>query len=277
MKLNDFEYDRPATAAEAVRLFGSLDAQGTSPMYYGGGTEVITFGRLGLVRTGAVIDIKGVPECRALGYAQDDLVLGAGLSLTEVEEANPFPLLSKTSGGVADRTARNKITLGGNVCGRIFYREAVLPFLLADSDVVLAGAGGWRRLPIHQVFRGEMQLGQGELLLAFLTSRSYLSLPHVHMKIRQQWKTGYPLVTAAALRKDDRLRVAFSGLCPYPFRSAAMEEALNARSVASAARIDEAVRRVPAPVLNDVEGSSEYRLFVLRNALTDIVDAIGGE
>jgi len=277
MMPNDFAYDRPATAAEAVRLFGSFDAKGKSPMYYSGGTEVITFGRLGLVRTGAVIDIKGIPECRALGYVQDDLVLGAGLSLTEVEEANPFPLLSKTSGGVADRTARNKITLGGNVCGRIFYREAVLPFLLADSDVVLAGASGWRRLPIRQVFRGEMQLGQGELLLGFLTSRSYLSLPHVHLKRRQQWKTGYPLVTAAALRKDDRLRVAFSGVCPFPFRSAEMEEALNARGVAPAARIDEAVRRVPALVLNDVEGSAEYRLFVLRNALADIVDAIGGE
>jgi CO/xanthine dehydrogenase FAD-binding subunit len=270
----DFEYYRPATAMEAVRLFWALEEQGKSPLYYAGGTEIITFGRLNLVKTAAVIDIKDIPECQALGFAQNDLLLGAGLSLTKLEEANPFPLLSKTAGEVADRTARNKITLGGNICGQIFYREAVLPFLLADSHVVLAVRNGMKRFSIHEVFKGNLRLNKGEFLMYLLTDRSYLALPYISKKIRKQWETGYPLITAAALRKDDRLRVAFSGLCPFPFRSIELEEALNERLVPVETRVEQALRRLPFPILNDIEGSSEYRIFVLRNLLIDILSEL---
>ncbi len=272
----DFEYYRPASIAETVRLFWVLDHQGKSPVYYSGGTEIITLARLHLIKTGAVIDIKHIPECRALGFEQNRLVLGAALSLTKLEEANPFPLLSKTSSGVADRTARNKITLGGNLCGQIFYREAALPFLLADSQAVIAGRDGIQRRSVHDVFNGGLRLGKGEFLVQLLTERSYSGLPYVSVKKRKQWETGYPLITVSALRKEERLRVAFSGLCPFPFRSAELEEDLNRRHVPLETRIDQAVRRLPAPLLNDIEGSSEYRIFVLRNLLAEVMEEMEG-
>ncbi|WP_019006691.1 FAD binding domain-containing protein [Cohnella laeviribosi] len=273
----DFEYYRPASVAEAIRLYGGLEKQGKSPVYYSGGTEIITLGRINLVKTGAVIDIKHIPECQVLGFEQNRLILGAGLSLTKLEEADPFPLLSKTAREVADRTSRNKITLGGNICGRIFYREAVLPFLLADSQVVLAGRDGIKRRSVHDVCNGNLRLDKGELLVQLLTERSYLELPHVSIKKRKQWETGYPLITVAALRKDDRIRVAFSGLCPFPFRSVELEEELNRRHVPLKTRVDQAVRRLPSPILNDIEGSAEYRIFVLRNLLEDVMEEMEGK
>jgi CO/xanthine dehydrogenase FAD-binding subunit len=273
----DFEYYRPASVAEAIRLYGGLEKQGKSPVYYSGGTEIITLGRINLVKTGAVIDIKHIPECQVLGFEQNRLILGAGLSLTKLEEADPFPLLSKTAREVADRTSRNKITLGGNICGRIFYREAVLPFLLADSQVVLAGRDGIKRRSVHDVCNGNLRLDKGELLVQLLTERSYLELPHVSIKKRKQWETGYPLITVAALRKDDRIRVAFSGLCPFPFRSVELEEELNRRHVPLKTRVDQAVRRLPSPILNDIEGSAEYRIFVLRNLLGDVMEEMEGK
>jgi CO/xanthine dehydrogenase FAD-binding subunit len=273
----DFEYYRPASVAEAIRLYGGLEKQGKSPVYYSGGTEIITLGRINLVKTGAVIDIKHIPECQVLGFEQNRLILGAGLSLTKLEEADPFPLLSKTAREVADRTSRNKITLGGNICGRIFYREAVLPFLLADSHVVIAGRDGIKRRSVHDVCNGNLRLDKGELLVQLLTERSYLELPHVSIKKRKQWETGYPLITVAALRKDDRIRVAFSGLCPFPFRSVELEEELNRRHVPLKTRVDQAVRRLPSPILNDIEGSAEYRIFVLRNLLGDVMEEMEGK
>jgi len=273
----DFEYYRPASVAEAIRLYGGLEKQGKSPVYYSGGTEIITLGRINLVKTGAVIDIKHIPECQVLGFEQNRLILGAGLSLTKLEEADPFPLLSKTAREVADRTSRNKITLGGNICGRIFYREAVLPFLLADSHVVIAGRDGIKRRSVHDVCNGNLRLDKGELLVQLLTERSYLELPHVSIKKRKQWETGYPLITVAALRKDDRIRVAFSGLCPFPFRSVELEEELNRRHVPLKTRVDQAVRRLPSPILNDIEGSAEYRIFVLRNLLEDVMEEMEGK
>ncbi len=84
----DFAYYRPQSIAEATALFAALERDGKRTLYYGGGTEIITLSRLNLVRTAAVIDIKSIPECRSLDVDNGSLVLGAALSLGELEEAN---------------------------------------------------------------------------------------------------------------------------------------------------------------------------------------------
>ncbi|UUZ96768.1 FAD binding domain-containing protein [Paenibacillus sp. P25] len=165
----DFDYYRPASAAEAVRLFQQADAEGKQPLYYAGGTEIITMARLNQLWTGAVIDIKGIPECRSMEVQKDRLVIGSAVTLTALSEARLFPLLGETARHVADFTNRNKITVGGNMSGRFIYKEALLPFLLADSQAVLAGPGGIRQAPVGQVFGGQPRFGKGEFLLQILT------------------------------------------------------------------------------------------------------------
>ncbi len=220
----DFEYYLPSSIKEAVHLFEELHGKGKDPIYFSGGTEIITLGRLNTVKTGAVIDIKQIPECRIFDLQQEYLVTGAANTLTNIEEINLFPLLSKTVSEIADRTARNKITAGGNVCGQIFYREAVLPFLLTDSQMVIAGSKGIKTVSIHDVFNQRLLLEHGELLVQLKTDQSYLNQPFASIKKRRQWNTGYPLITVAALKVNGMIRIAISGLTTYPFRSPQMEE-----------------------------------------------------
>ncbi|MDV2583678.1 FAD binding domain-containing protein, partial [Alkalibacillus haloalkaliphilus] len=59
----DFEYYKPTSINEATQLFQSLVEQGKEPIYFSGGTEVITLGRINQIQTDAVIDFKGIPEC----------------------------------------------------------------------------------------------------------------------------------------------------------------------------------------------------------------------
>lgn len=273
----EITYHRPRSIEEAVQLFDILQQQGKKPLYYGGGTEIITLSRLHLVAADAVIDIKYIPECRALESNPHELVLGAALPLTALEEANPFPLLTKAASEVADRTARNQITLGGNICGQIFYRETVLPLLLSDSQAVIAGKGGVKQCSIHDVFRQHIRLKPGQFLVQVKIDRSYTSLPHFHRKRRKQGEVGYPLVTAAAIEKDGQIRVALSGVCPFPFRSNEMEKRLNDRHLSLHERIAGAIEALPRPILDDIEGSAAYRLFVLKQMLFDMIDELGGK
>lgn len=260
---------------EALQLYNSI--KNKQPIYYSGGTEIITLGRLNLVQTGGLIDIKGISECDIFEIQDDFLITGAAIPLTEVEEKNFFPLLSCASSEIADRTARNKITIGGNICGRIYYREAILPFLLADSLVIIAGPNGLKSVSIHSVFDQSLQLQEGEFLVQILTETQYLHLPFICIKKRQQWETGYPLVTVACLKKGDELRFAFSGVCPFPFRTQEVETELNNRGLPYSTRVKNALEKFPSPILNDVEGSKEYRLFVLKNILNDILMTMEGE
>jgi CO/xanthine dehydrogenase FAD-binding subunit len=267
----DLEYYRPKTLKEAVAVFQRADREGKKPMYISGATELLTLGRINQVYTQAAIDLKDITEGNVMQLEQGFLVLGANLTLTKIEEANQFPLLTSTSSEIADHTARGKITLGGNICGQIFYREAVLPLLLADSQMVIIGPEGVKVIPIYEIFHEQLQLKKGEFLVQVATNVRYIQSPYISIKRRQQWETGYPLITIAALKVDGEVRTAISGLCPFPFRSKKMESMLNNRDKPIQERVQRALAEIPGPILNDVEGSSEYRLFVLQNLLVDVL------
>ncbi|SFC67952.1 CO or xanthine dehydrogenase, FAD-binding subunit [Bacillus sp. OV322] len=273
----DREYYKPKTIQEAAELYYTLDSKGKAPIFFNGGTEIITLGRLNLISANAFIDIKDIPECKVYEMAEGHLVIGSSLPLSRFDEKQDFPLLSQLAKGVADATSRNKITIGGNMCGNIFYREAILPFLLADSMVYLASRDGMKKRPILEVFHKEMLLEKGEFLVQISTPAKYLNMPYASVKRRQQWDTGYPLLTVASIKKGDMLRFAFSGLCSFPFRSHEMEKVLNDSNKSYRDRILSSFSELPAPVLNDIEGSSDYRLFVLKNILLDFFALLEGD
>jgi CO/xanthine dehydrogenase FAD-binding subunit len=270
----DFEYYRPTTIEEAVHVFQQADSNGKEPLYYSGGTEIISMARLNQLRTGAVIDIKGIPECNVLQIHQEQLVIGSAITLTALSESNLFPLLGETIRDAADHTNRNKITVGGNLCGRFIYREALLPFLLADSQVVLADTKGIRYVSVHEILNGEPRLEKGQLLIQILSDRRYLDLPFVTVKKTKMEKIDYPIVRISGLKTKEGIRVAFSGVSAVPFRSRKLEEVLNDTSFSLEERIVSVIRLWPRPILSDILSSAAYRTFVLRNTLSETIMAL---
>lgn len=271
----EFAYFRPETTDEAAKIFWRLDQEGKSPLFYGGGTEILTEGRLNNVHTGAVIDVKSIPECRMLQKRGGRVEFGAGRTLAEIAEANLWPLLSSNIGRIADHTTRCKITLGGNLAGTIQYREAALPFLLVDTEAEVMGPDGIRSVPFSDLFDRQLKLEPGEFLIKLNVPEAETRLPGANRKrTRLDW-VDYPLVTVTALSRDGEIRAAFSGLCSFPFRSRSMEEALNQKRPLND-RIEAAVDRIPAPVLDDVHGSAEWRKFVLKNSLAEIIEELEG-
>ncbi len=278
MIATDFAYYRPETVEQALRVHRDLSAKGRRCLWYGGGTEILSMARLDQLTPDAVIDLKAIPECRVLERRRDRLVIGAGVTLAELGEADLWPLMSRAAGRVADHTVRCKITLGGHLAGQIHYREAALPLMLVDAEAAIAGPRGWRHVPLPKVFpleRGELRLEPGEFLAQVAVAYDDVHLPyHCVKKTRLDW-VDYPLVTLAAVRKAGRIRVAVTGACAFPFRSAEMEAALHDPAPTSAAtRAEAAAAKVPDQVLSDLHGSAEYRAFVLRNALEDALAAL---
>lgn len=273
----DFDYYRPSSVYEAVSLYHFLLNQGMQPLYYAGGTEIITMARINHLYTNAVIDLKGIPECNVLEFNNPYLVIGSMLTLTQLSEANPFPLLSQTAIETADQTTRNKITIGGNICGRIKYKEAILPFLLTDSQVIIASEHGIRQESIHTIFHKKLLLEPGEFIVQLLTPSIFLNLPYRSIKKRKIGHTGYPLLTVAALKVNTQIRFAFSGVCEYPFRSVRVEDELNNHSLALEVRSEHAVQQLPSPILDDVQGSAAYRRYQLQLTLQEILNELDGE
>lgn len=273
----EFEYYKPHSLQEAFELYARLQLENKKPLYFCGGTEIITMARLSLIDTNAVIDIKGIPECCVLESKGEQVTIGSTIPLAKLEEETVFPLLSRVCNRIADHTSRCKITLGGNICGKIFYREAVLPLLVADSELVIAGKDGLRKVSIHEVFHRQIQLLPGEFVVQAVIPKSYTEMPYMTEKRTKIDRIDYPVVTVAALKNGDTMRFSFSGLCPFPFRSQKVEEALNNRSLKPIDRTSLALNAISDPILDDINGSAEYRKFVVRNLLLDAITTLEGD
>lgn len=275
----NFEYYRPDSSEQAVMLFEDLDRQGKRPLYYGGGTEIISFSRLYQLYPGAVIDLKGIPECNTLELKDGNIIIGVALTLTKIQESNIFPLLSHCGGRVADHTVRNKITLGGNICAKIPYRETVLALLVSDAGIVIQGKDGKRKININEVFNQFLHLKEGEILLQAIIDEKVAKLPFASYKTTvegevgyPQDKIGYPVVSAAAIKDAQKIRFAVSGVCNYPIRSPEVENALGDTGTPWPERVEKAVEHLP--VISDMEGSAGYRKFVLENILHAIQERL---
>lgn len=268
----DFVYCRPDTLEEAYEAFRQLRAEGKRPVYYAGGSEIITTSRAGSIEPGAVIDIKRIPDCRVLSIEDTELRIGSACTLNQIKESGHFPLLTLTCGRIADHTNQCRITLGGNLCGTIIYRETSLPLLLSDASVTLLGDHGLRTVPFRSVFLGRMRLAPGECVVQTCIPRWALQAPHFHVKRTANEKIDYPLVTMSAMLQGQALRAAFSGICSYPFRSPQMEAVFNDRSLSCADRADRAARLLPGPAHQDVEASGAYRLFVFKTMVQTLLE-----
>lgn len=264
----DFDYYKPNSIIEAVNTFDSIRAQGKTPFLFSGGTEFITFSRVHKISADAVIDIKGIPECHILEIQDNKLIIGAAVSLNKMTYSNLFPLLGQTVKKIADHTSRNKITIGGNINSKLIYKEGVLPLLLVDAKIKVAEASGEKIMPVDSI------LNKGQFLTQIIVDTAYLDLPSISLKRTKFSKVGYPIISIAALVKDDKIRIAFSGVCTSPFRSTKIETILNDLSLNIDERIEQVIAHLPSPIVDDIDGSAAYREFVLKNSIFDTMKGL---
>lgn len=264
----DFDYYLPDSLQEAMDIYTFVQDQGKKPFYYGGGTEIISMSRVFNIRADAVIDIKNIPDCSGIGTDGSRLIFGAASTLSAIQEADLFPLLSLAASRVADHTIQCKLTLGGNLAGSIIYHETLLPLLLSDSIIKIFGPMGSRSVPIVDELSNGKKLAPGELIVNVSIDKQITNLSYFHIKKSKTEKIGYPLISLCALYQDGELCLAASGLCEYPFRF--NNTRVNGNQ--SAADISEQLAaEIPAPVINNMEGSANYRLFIFKKTVEKII------
>ncbi len=168
--LRPFTLHRPASVAEAIgmrRTFGSDGA------VYAGGTELLLVMKEGLAHWPHLIDVKGLPGLDALAFdaARRRLVVGATVTHRRIERSalvrERFPTLGDMATQVANVRVRNVGTLGGNLCFAEPHADPATLLAAYGAEVVLAGPGGERHVPVSAFVTGpyETALGPEELLV----------------------------------------------------------------------------------------------------------------
>ena len=272
----DIVYLRPDSVAEAVDAWQQASAEGLQPAFLGGGTELLTAARENRSRPGALIDLKRIDELGAIAQTDEALRCGSSVTLSRLCQQSGFRLLAQTAARVADRTVRNSITLGGNVCGMLPYREALLPFLVADGTASIAGPDGTRSEPLSRVFNKRLRLQPGELLVSLAAPTSVVRAASFYRRRERDGRIDYPLLTLCAVAADNTLRIAVSGVFAYPLRSSEAESALQAAGGDSVTRAAAFVEALGEGVRGDMRAAADYRRELLLQAVAESVSELEG-
>ncbi len=268
----NFDYYRPESLQELEQAI----REAPRPFQFlAGGTEIITLAQAGEIAPKAVIDLKAIPACNSLAMENGSLHMGAALTLTQAAVSGLFPLLGSVARRISDHTNQCAITLGGNICGAIIYREAVLPLLLADARAGFFRKGRVVEQKLADCFCGRLQREEETALLYLCVEQKYLTMPYLHVKKVKNEKIDYPLFTLAALKAPQGVRLAISGLCSFPFLAECA--ALNDQSRTPGQRAEATLKSLPEPPRTDRIASGAWRAFLLKQALEDTIAELEGK
>ena len=174
-----------------------------------------------------------------------------------------LPILAAASREVGGAQIQNRGTLGGNIANASPAGDTLPVLAVADAVLVLASAGGTRRVPFNSFYTGYRKsvLRPDELILS-------VEVPRVpgrqwFRKVGTRAAQAISKVVMAAIRADAP-RVALGSVAPTVLRLRETEAIL-----AAGGSIEEARRVLVAEIrpIDDLRSTAEYRRRVSGNLL----------
>ena len=163
-------YKSPNSIEEATAL---LAAANGNARILAGGTDLLVQIRGGFADPDLIIDVKNIPELRAITSGSDGIQIGAAVSGAELGE---HPIVSKVWPGVVEATEligstqiQGRASLGGNLCNASPAADTVPALVAAGATCRVAGTKGERTVPVEEITTGpgSTSLGNDEFVVDF--------------------------------------------------------------------------------------------------------------
>ncbi len=256
---------RPTRLADALDLL----KQHSDASILSGGTDVVVDINQRAITHTKLISLENVSELQVWSFGQDELCIGAGLPLSEIERrvVGKLAMLEQLFPLFSSRLIRNRATLGGNLGTASPIGDSPPALLALDAELGLVSASGERRVPLADFFKGyrKTALAPGELIA---TVHIPLPAPQLQRFYKVSKRVLDDISTVAAgfsLRLDSRgritaARLAYGGVAATPVRALEAENALLGKKWDSAALSAATLLLSKAfSPMSDHRGSAEYR------------------
>lgn len=263
---------RPTHLAEALDFY----AQHPDAKLVAGSTDWGVEVNLRHFRAAHLMSIAALPELRGLVWNADHVLIGAGLTLSEIEREldGKIPLLAQMFPQFASRLIRNGATLGGNLGTASPIGDSAPALLALDASLVLTSQAGEREVPLSQFFSGYRQtvLRSGELIRAVKVPLPLAPVTAFYKVAKRRFDDISSVAIALALDIQDgvvrRARIGLGGVAATPLRAQATEAALEGQpwNEATVQRAAQVLGGEGTP-LDDHRASAAYRRAVLGQAL----------
>lgn len=268
------DYHTPTSTDDAVKLLQRYNGQAR---IIAGGTDLLVEMRAsGHVPQEALIDITRIPELTRIEEHDDQILIGAGVTHTQIVKSSLLASLAtclvESCGVVGGPQVRNVATLGGNVAHALPAGDGTtsLVALSAEAEVFYNGDRLW--VPLEKLFMGagkSMLNPTRDILLRFRFKKCLLRREATAFdRIMRPQGVALPIMGCGVwVRLDtageniEAARISIAPIGPTPARAADVEAALAGKP-ATAATIDAAAALAQEklhPRTSKYRATDEYR------------------
>ena len=264
-------YEAPDSLDSAVAL---LAAAPGDARVLAGGTDLLVQMRADVLEPELIVDIKKIPETRAVTEEKGGWRIGAAVTGAELREntrlKQAWPGLVEAANLIGSTQVQGRATLGGNLCNGSPAADSVPALIAAGAMASLVGPKGRRDLPVEDVMLGprKLALTKGELVASFLlpprpkgSSDAYLRfIPRTEMDIAV---VGAGVSLTAEGGRVTAARVSLGAVAARVLLVQAAAQAIIGSTLDDAAqdRLEAAARAACQPI-DDKRGTVEFRTQV---------------
>ena len=187
-------YEAPESLDTAVALLAG--ARGDARVL-AGGTDLLVQMRADVLDPELIVDIKKIPETRAVAQEKGGWRVGAAVTGAELKEnaalRRAWPGVVEAANLIGSTQIQGRATMGGNLCNGSPAADSVPALIAAGAVATVAGPKGRRDIPVEDVMLGprKLALQKGEFVVSFLlpprpprSSDAYLRfIPRTEMDI----------------------------------------------------------------------------------------------
>jgi len=169
MKPAPFAYERPRDLRAALGLMSQTDR---IVKIIAGGQSLGPMLNLRLVQPDLVVDITGLAELKQASCSDSELVLGACVTHSDIEDARVPDVtrgaMQRVAAAIAYRAVRNRGTIGGSLSHADPAADWVTALSALGATVSLRSVSGVRRLAVEAFITGALEsaLRSGEIVAA---------------------------------------------------------------------------------------------------------------
>ncbi|HXU81794.1 MAG TPA: xanthine dehydrogenase family protein subunit M [Polyangia bacterium] len=265
-------YEAPESLEGAVALLAG--ARGDARVL-AGGTDLLVQMRADVLEPELIVDIKRIPETRAVKEEKGGWRIGAAVTGAELKEhprlKQVWPGVIEAANLIGSTQVQGRATMGGNLCNGSPAADSVPALVAAGAVASLVGPRGRRDLPVEDVMLGprKLALEKGEIVASFLlppraarSSDAYLRfIPRTEMDIAvvgagvSLTVDGAGIVTAA--------RVSLGAVAARVLLVPEAAQAIVGSRLDEPAqqRLEAAARAACRPI-DDKRGTTEFRIQV---------------
>jgi xanthine dehydrogenase small subunit len=261
-------FSRPGNL-EACLALATTDS---SARFVAGNTDLGVLTNLRDQRFTHLISLEGIAELREFHEDENVIEMGAGLTLTEIEERwqNAPGVFREWLKLFASPLIRNRATLGGNLATASPIGDSAPLLLVLGAELRLTSQAGERIVPLSSFFHAfrETELRRGELIRSIRIPKP---LP-AHIRFYKVAKRGLDDISTVAagisVCPDGSVRIGLGGVAAVPLRAREAEQALAGSfgDAESRGRAKDVLRRTLRPI-SDHRGSAKYRLAMAQTLL----------